>query len=320
MASSFSSSPPLCKSRTITSTTTTPTTTVASFTLLNSRNSSSSIRWTLFTVQQLPTSSSSSLSTFSASTCGFHGVLSHGRKFSIRGPVAPRGRGGGGGRLPGTGPEWPPKSHISPPGLGQFRPPPSTFVRNYEESEDERQNADIKKTLLMEKLTAGQGSWQERAGFVKELQQLGVTSEDLYNQTFVPIVHQLEMIVAAQVYESLVQSGTAQEVLQCFDESSLSLLYGLRTLSARQRRAAAEYVIENALSVEEAQKLAWAIKDHERRPTGRNGFTTAPGDCLAFMYHRQAIETQDGEQKQITVEQGLKVAVTDSAKQRFSEF
>ncbi|CAM6093042.1 unnamed protein product [Calypogeia fissa] len=315
MASSFSSSPPLCKSRTITSTTTTPTTTVASITQLNSRNSSSRacIPSTLFTVQQLPTSSS-----FSASTCGLHGVLSHGRGFSIRGPVAPRG--GGGGRLPGTGPDWPPKSHISPPGLGQFRPPPSTYVPNFEESEEEMQNADIKKTLLVEKLMAGQGSWQERAGFVKELQQLGVTSEDLYSQTFVPIVQQLEMIVAAQVYESLVQSGTAQEVLQCFDESSLSLLYGLRTLSARQRRAAAEYVIENSLSVEEAQKLAWAIKDHERRPTGRNGFTTAPGDCLAFMYHRQAIETQDGEQKQIMVEHGLKVAVTDSAKQRFSEF
>ena len=50
------------------------------------------------------------------------------------------------------------------------------------------------------------------------------------------------------------------------------------------------------------------------------GFTPAPGDCLAFMLHRTAGETREKEQRERFIERGVQVAVTESAKLRFDEF
>ena len=50
------------------------------------------------------------------------------------------------------------------------------------------------------------------------------------------------------------------------------------------------------------------------------GFTPVPGDCLAFSLHRAACESTNVEERSLFVERGLSVAVSDSAKNRFSEF
>ncbi|OAE26133.1 hypothetical protein AXG93_1955s1000 [Marchantia polymorpha subsp. ruderalis] len=161
------------------------------------------------------------------------------------------------------------KQQVSPPGLGQFRPPPSSYVPDAKESEDDRIYNQTRKAALFEMLSSGMGSWQERAVYVKEVQQLGVTSEELYEFSFVGVVKQTAMVVALQVYDSVVQSGASAETLEWYDEERVETLYALRTLSAGQRKTAAEFVAKNSLNVEEAQELAKAIKDHERRPQGR---------------------------------------------------
>ncbi|KAL2654156.1 hypothetical protein R1flu_022284 [Riccia fluitans] len=234
---------------------------------------------------------------------------------------------GGVNRLPGFSSSTPGswdstpfrRNQVSPPGLGQFRPPPSSWVPDAEESEEERNQKEAKKAELLEKLSRGLGSWQEKAGDIKKLQQLGVTSEELYEFTFVAVPRQTALVVAHQVYESVAESGASAETLDWFDEESVEILYALRTLSARQRKTAADFVVKNSLNADEAQELAKAIKDHERRPQGREGFTTAAGDCLAFMYHRAAAESTDAEVRSAFVERGRRVAETDSAKQRFEK-
>ncbi|KAG6553916.1 hypothetical protein Mapa_004833 [Marchantia paleacea] len=209
------------------------------------------------------------------------------------------------------------RQQVSPPGLGQFRPPPSSYVPDAEESEEDRIRNQTRKATLFEMLSSGMGSWQERAGYVKEVQQLGVTSEELYEFSFVGVVKQTAMVVALQVYDSVVQSGASAETLEWFDEDRVETLYALRTLSAGQRKTAADFVTKNSLNVEEAQELAKAIKDHERRPQGREGFTAAAGDCLAYMCYRGAVESKDAEARSAFVERGLRVAETDSARQQF---
>lgn len=219
-------------------------------------------------------------------------------------------------------------SSVSPPGLGQFRPPPLPIPglsmpapgRNQDLGDEGKIEKEKRTMELLDTVGAG-GTWQERASAIRELQeQMGFTTEALYGATLVSYDKQTAMVVALQVYNSLVSAGTSEDLLSQLRDSEIELLYQLRTLSVSQRKAAAEYMMENGLNMSGVRELAKAIKEHERRPQGREGFTTAPGDCLAFMLHRAAGEAADAEVKESFVQQGLSVVVSETARQRFSEF
>ncbi|KAG0567191.1 hypothetical protein KC19_7G117500 [Ceratodon purpureus] len=176
----------------------------------------------------------------------------------------------GGLRLPG-GPQMPAYGSSggyskSAPGLGQFKPP-SMFGRPAPNETTQEEKARVE--AILEQIRGGIGTWQERAAGVSELQRLGFGLEEIYTQAYVPAPTQTSMVVAAQVYQSMVEAGCPPDLLSWFDESKVEILYSLRTLSAKQRRSAAEYVRDNDLDVVGALELAKAIKDHERRPEGR---------------------------------------------------
>lgn len=173
---------------------------------------------------------------------------------------------------------------------------------------------------LMERVTSG-GSWQDRAAAISELQKrFGFTTETLYEKTFVSYDKQTAMVVALQVYNSLISVNASEEVLKQLREAEIELLYELRTLSAAQRKAAAHYMVDNGLGVKSVRELAKAMKDHERRPQGREGFTVAAADCLAFSLYRAACESTEEETRQAFVERALALTLSDTARARFSMF
>lgn len=217
----------------------------------------------------------------------------------------------------------------SPPGLGQFKPPPlpipgmmpQMYGAGQRETEEQKKEKEERINFLVEQVREMQGRWQDRARAIQKLQgDEGLSSEDIYDATFVSYPRQTAMVVAAQVYESLVLHGASEDVLQPFDsEPRVELLYALRTLSAPQRRLAAEFVLLGGLDVTGANELAKAIKMHERTPAGREGFTSLPGDCLAFSYFRAASECTDPEVRENLVTKGLAFSASESARLRFAE-
>lgn len=106
-------------------------------------------------------------------------------------------------------------------------------------------------------------------------------------------VEQNQLIVAAQVRDSLVHSGTDPDLVSFFDSGGAELLYEIRLLSGEQRADAVKYLVEREFDAKRAQDLARAIKDKPRRK-GDKGWESfddeLPGDCLGFMYYRQALE------------------------------
>eukprot|EP00897_Mesotaenium_endlicherianum_P007127 jgi/Mesen1/6442/ME000033S05731 len=221
--------------------------------------------------------------------------------------------------LPGANLRAPPGSQqsVSPPGLGQFKPPrlpiPGMSMEPEGEAPEQSATGGVTVDEQIERVKDSFGSWQERAATLKALHKT-MTAEALYERTYIPTQRQTEVIVAAQVYESLVDEDVDEDLLESFaDESEIEILYELRVLSGRQRAVA-------------ARELAKAMKDHERRPNGREvsarlrqGFTTAPGDCLAFSLHRSAVETRDPEARAKLAARGLAAATSKSAQARFAE-
>ncbi|KAI3721685.1 hypothetical protein L2E82_32702 [Cichorium intybus] len=161
------------------------------------------------------------------------------------------------------------------------------------------------------------GLWYEYAPLIPPLIREGFAPSTLEEVTGISGVEQNRLVVAAQVRESLVQSGVDEETLEFFDKGGAELLYEIRLLSVNQRAAAARYLLENKFEPDDAQELARAIKDFPRR-RGDRGWDyfdyNLPADCLAFMYYRQALENRDTESKTSVLEKALSVAVSEQAK------
>ncbi|KAL7215483.1 hypothetical protein ACSBR1_027616 [Camellia fascicularis] len=192
-----------------------------------------------------------------------------------------------------------------------FRPPPSSLPSKFS-SLDTAGRLDILANRL--------ALWFEYAPLIPSLFQEGFSPSSLEELTGISGVDQNRLVVAAQVRDSLIQSSTDLATLSFFDNGGAELLYEIRLLSASQRAAAARYVVENKFDAKGAQDLARAMKDFPRRrgDRGWDSFDyTLPGDCLSFMYYRQALENRDpSEERTAGLQVALETAVSEAAKER----
>lgn len=177
----------------------------------------------------------------------------------------------------------------------------------------------------MEVLINRMGLWYEYAPLIPSLNQEGFTPANLEEITGIPSGEQNRLVVAAQVRESLVQS-TDPDTVAYFDPAGFSeLLYEIRLLNNQQRATAARFIVANKFDGKQTQELARAMKDFPRR-YGERGWDSfngkLPGDCLGFMYFRQAqehISASSPELRKAALERALEVVDSDKAKKRVEE-
>lgn len=102
---------------------------------------------------------------------------------------------------------------------------------------------------------------------------------------------------------------------------SPEILYELRILNTEQRAAAARFIIKFGFEPTAAEELARSMKDYPRR-YGERGYgdfdENSPGDCLAYMYYRQAHEHKSAisaEFSKAALQRALEVVETERARQ-----
>ncbi|KAK9807048.1 hypothetical protein WJX72_012001 [[Myrmecia] bisecta] len=168
---------------------------------------------------------------------------------------------------------------------------------------------------MLREIHSGAAHWHTLAAYFPQLQRAGFDGLAVEVETGLARATQNVYQVALNVYKSLEKSeDMSREQLAFFDQDGgPERLYELRFLSADARAAAATYVANFRLDIEECQQLARAIKDHERRQGSKEGFTASPGDCLAFKFYREALEAKQQGQIQVLVRKGLELASSDSA-------
>jgi hypothetical protein len=83
--------------------------------------------------------------------------------------------------------------------------------------------------------------------------------------------------------------------------------------------SAVKYIVEKKIGPDDCEILARAMKEWERRDQERHGFSNHPGDCMAFKFLRDALETRTREELIEKVEMGVRYAVTDGARARLEE-
>ncbi len=174
--------------------------------------------------------------------------------------------------------------------------------------------AELKEVLRS--LRQKQGTWVEWGQWCQLLQKAGYSSQAIFEETGFEPVHQNQLIVAAQVYTSMVNGGADADVLTYFQQRGSDILYEFRVLTQVDRIAAAALVIAKKLDTDDAHELARATKDFSRLSVCPDGFTNNPGDAMTYYCWKSARQQSDLQSRSRLIAKGLKFAHSDSARQQ----
>eukprot|EP00803_Ostreobium_quekettii_P001885 evm.model.scf_145EXC.4 EVM.evm.TU.scf_145EXC.4 scf_145EXC:60741-67612(+) len=203
----------------------------------------------------------------------------------------------------------------------RYRPPPGFM------DEERLQQAVMKEgkvpgnaDAMLQRVRGGVGKWHERAAMLEPLRAAGFDGSALEDAAGVPRKEQSVMRIAGDIRESLMGGAISEEALRAYDvDGAYFMLYELRFLKAEQRARGAQYIADHGLDPRESMELARAIKEHERRNGFEEGFSEAAGDCLAFKYFRNVLESRLADEQQELAQRGIEVAVTDAARERMED-
>ncbi|GAA0176974.1 hypothetical protein LIER_29638 [Lithospermum erythrorhizon] len=199
-----------------------------------------------------------------------------------------------------------------------FRPPPSPLPPKFR---------DLDTNSRLEVLTNRLAAWFEYAPLIPALiQEHGLSPESIEEITGISVDEQNRLVVATKVRDTLVESNLDPQVLATFDNSGAELLYEIRVMSNNQQRTAAvEYAVNKEFDTKKTGELARAIKDYPKR-RGDKGWGNfdgnLPGDCLAFMYYRQAQEHRVASSEELTrvaLERAMEVVESDVGRSLIEE-
>lgn len=190
-------------------------------------------------------------------------------------------------------------------------PTPQGFQKPIEEipaSESDR---------LLEQLRKKQGSWVEWGQWCLLLQkQSGLTPLDIFEATGFEATHQNLVIVASQVFQSLVRGGADDDIVAYFEGRGSDVLYELRILTEGDRVQAATLCMQRGLECDEAREVAKALKEFRYLRQLPDGFEDDPGDAAAYQCWRLARQKSDLQERSRLIAQGLRFVSSGSARKK----
>ncbi len=159
-------------------------------------------------------------------------------------------------------------------------------------------------------------SWVDWGRACQELHRSGYSASRIFEATGLEPIQQNQVIVAAQVYESLVAGQADPAVLEHFHQRASDVLYEFRALTPKQRVQCATFAQVRQLDQDGAKDLAKAYREFDRHKSRPEEFTDHPGDAWAFQYWRWARERSDLQDRSRLIGLGLQVAQSDGARQQ----
>lgn len=177
---------------------------------------------------------------------------------------------------------------------------------------------DVAQELLL-KLRQKQGTWVEWGVAIASLQKAGYNPQDIFEATGFEPIQQNQVIVGAQVYNSLEKFGASEAARSHYATRGSDVLYELRLLTHEDRAAAAELTFIHKLDLDEARDVAKAIKDFSYFSTLPEGFTAHPGDAIAYQAWKLARQNSDLQERSRLIAKGLRFAHTQTARQKIEQ-
>ncbi|MBD0303885.1 MAG: hypothetical protein ICV85_17480, partial [Tolypothrix sp. T3-bin4] len=172
---------------------------------------------------------------------------------------------------------------------------------------------------LLRKLRQKQGNWVEWGMAIAQLQISGYIPQDIFEATGFVGIQLNQVIVGAQVYNSIQQAGASPAVRSHYSTRGSDILYELRLLTHEERAAAAELTFQHQVDADEAREVAKAIKDFSRFPTLPDGFSNHPGDAVAYQCWKLARQYSDLQERSRLIAKGLRFAHSPTARKQIEQ-
>lgn len=172
---------------------------------------------------------------------------------------------------------------------------------------------------LVRSLRRKEGTWVEWGQACQTLQKAGYSPQTIFEETGFEPVQQNQIMVAAQVYGSILTVGVSDAVQQHFCGRGSDILYELRILSQEDRARLAELVLQKGLDTDDAHEAAKAVKDFSRLSSIPEGFTRQPGDAIAYQAWKLARQKSDLQERSRLIARGLRFAQSDGARQAIEQ-
>lgn len=175
--------------------------------------------------------------------------------------------------------------------------------------------AAIATEALIQQLRRKEGSWVEWGQACQTLQKAGISPQAIFEATGFEPIQQNQVIVGAQVYASVVAANASEATQAHFTRKGSDILYELRILSQGDRAAVAELVVDKGLDFDEAREAAKAVKEFARLPKLPEGFTSHPGDAIAYQAWKLARQQANLQERSRLIAKGLRFAHSPIARQ-----
>jgi Rubisco Assembly chaperone C-terminal domain/Rubisco accumulation factor 1 alpha helical domain/Rubisco accumulation factor 1 helix turn helix domain len=182
--------------------------------------------------------------------------------------------------------------------------------------EPEAVSTDAEMAALLQSLRRKEGSWVEWGQACQTLQKSGYTAQAIFEATGFEPIQQNQIIVAAQVYASIVTVGISESTQAHFQRKGSDVLYELRILTQTERAAAAEFAFDQQLDLDEAKEVARAIKDFARLSKPPEDFSNHPGDAVAFQVWKNAKQKSDLQERSRLIAKGLRFVHSNPARKK----
>jgi hypothetical protein len=167
---------------------------------------------------------------------------------------------------------------------------------------------------LLRSLLHKEGNWVNWGKICQQLQKAGFDAQTIFEKTGLQASQQNMIIVAAQVYDSLVKAGASEALLSYYSGPKSDVLYELRILNQEQRATVAQLAYEKKLEFDSAKDVAKAFQELSRFSQLPAEFTNDPGDAVAYQCWKRAKQKKDLQERARLIAQGLKFASSQSAR------
>jgi hypothetical protein len=161
-----------------------------------------------------------------------------------------------------------------------------------------------------------EGNWVQWGQWCQLLQKAGRSPQEIFEATGFEPAQQNQIIVASQVYSSMMEVGVPPEVQAYFEQRGSDSLYEFRILSQEERAAAATLVLQRGIDSEGSREVAKAMKDYSRFSVLPKGFSESAGDAVAYSYYKLARQQTELPERSRLIGQALRFADTEDARQQ----
>ncbi|MFE4107272.1 RuBisCO accumulation factor 1 [Almyronema epifaneia] len=172
---------------------------------------------------------------------------------------------------------------------------------------------------LLQQLRRKQGTWVAWGQACQTLQKAGLSPQKIFEETGFEPIQQNQIIVAAQVYASMLAAGVSEQARSHFQQRGSDLLYELRILSQSDRAQAADLIVQHSLEIEQVREIAKALREYSYSEQPPTGFTKHAGDAVAYHYWRLARQQADLPKRSRLIAQGLRFAHSGSAREQIEK-